>query len=288
MIQVSTRADLRRSLDAHRKQAHRVALVPTMGNIHAGHLQLVNSARSRADFTAVSIFVNPTQFDQAEDFQHYPRTLDADLEQLAAANVDLVFTPEVDQLYPHGDTLQAQVEAPAAAQGLEGGHRPGHFRGVATVVCKLFNLFRPDVAVFGKKDYQQLAVINAMVDELFLPVKIVAEETLREADNLALSSRNSRLTTTERQIAPELFKVLQKAAEELTNDSDLQALEHAATAALTKAGFRVDYVSIRDRALKIPDPNNCQLVILAAAALGKVRLIDNLEAEKSPPVVVSN
>jgi len=288
VIQVSTRADLRHSLATSREHGQRLALVPTMGNIHAGHLQLVDSARNHADFTAVSIFVNPTQFDEADDFQHYPRTLDTDLEQLAAANVDLVFTPGVEQLYPHGETLQAYVESPLAAEGLEGAHRPGHFRGVATIVCKLFNLFQPDIAVFGKKDYQQLAVINAMTNELLLPVTIVAEKTWRESDMLALSSRNIRLTAAQRRVAPTLFATLSQVAEQLIGDNDFEQLEHAAVKTLTEAGFNVDYVTIRDRDLKKPAPETRQLVILAAATLGKVRLIDNLEAENSPTAVVSN
>ncbi len=285
MIRVSTREELRLALQ-HRPIEQRLALVPTMGNIHAGHLQLVNRARHEADYTAVSIFVNPTQFDQADDFEHYPRTLEADLEKLAAAGVDLVFTPEPVHIYPHGETLLAQVEAPVAAAGLEGAHRPGHFRGVATVVCKLFNLFQPDLAVFGKKDYQQLAVINAMVNELFQPVTIIAEETLREADQLALSSRNSRLTAAERRKAPLLFATLQEVAEQIAVRNDYQTLEELALTKLKNEGFFVDYVTIRDRSLQPPGTGSHQLVILAAATLGKVRLIDNLETEQPETVVV--
>lgn len=285
MIQVSTRAELGQSLADHRQTTARLAVVPTMGNIHAGHLQLVKIARQQADFTAVSIFVNPTQFNEADDFQNYPRTLDTDLEKLASAKVDLVFTPDVDQLYPNGNTLQAQVEAPVAAQGLEGEHRPGHFRGVATIVCKLFNLFQPNLAVFGKKDYQQLAVIKAMTHELFMPVTLVAEETHREADGLAMSSRNSRLTAEQRQLAPKMFAQLKQIAGQLHDHREFKALETKATKSLTEAGFAVDYLTIRDRALKIPDSQTQELVILAATTLGKVRLIDNLEAEKSPRLV---
>lgn len=285
MIQVSTCSELGEYLADHRQTAARLAVVPTMGNIHAGHLQLVKIARQQADFTAVSIFVNPTQFNETEDFQNYPRTLDTDLEKLASAEVDLVFTPDVDQLYPNGNTLQAQVEAPVAAQGLEGEHRPGHFRGVATIVCKLFNLFQPNLAVFGKKDYQQLAVIKAMTHELFMPVTLVAEETHREADGLAMSSRNSRLTAEQRQLAPKMFAQLKQIAGQLNDHRAFKALETRATKSLTEAGFAVDYLTIRDRALKIPDSQTQELVILAAATLGKVRLIDNLEAEILPRLV---
>ena len=275
MIQVSSRTDLQDALaqagQTVGRQNPRLALVPTMGNIHAGHLQLVKAAKARADITAVSIYVNPTQFNQNDDFTHYPRTLDADLNQLASEQVDLVFTPDSAEMYPHGENLHSQVESPLAASGLENSHRPGHFRGVATVVCKLFNLFQPTFALFGKKDYQQLAVINAMVNELFQPVKIIAEETVREPDGLALSSRNSRLSDEQRAIAPLLFNTLETMATELTNGSDYQELEQNAAAKLTSAGFNVDYVAVRDRALQVPEPETSNLVLLAAAELGKVR-----------------
>lgn len=281
MIQVSTRSDLDRALAqvGHRAGGQRshLALVPTMGNIHAGHLQLVKAAKLRADITAVSIYVNPTQFNQSDDFTHYPRTLDADLNKLAGEQVDLVFTPDSEEIYPHGETLHAQVESPLAASGLENSHRPGHFRGVATVVCKLFNLFQPTSALFGKKDYQQLAVINAMVNELFQPVEIIAEETVREPDGLALSSRNSRLTDEQRAVAPLLFSTLKTVANDLTHGADYRELEQNAAATLTTAGFNVDYVAVRDRTLRTPEPGDSNLVVLAAAELGKVRLIDNLE-----------
>ncbi|MBL4622001.1 MAG: pantoate--beta-alanine ligase [Immundisolibacteraceae bacterium] len=276
MQQVFTNLELQTAL-ADRASSS-LALVPTMGNIHRGHLELVKSASQQADRTAVSIFVNPTQFNQADDYQHYPRTLDADLEQLAAAGVDLVFTPDVEQLYPHA-TLRAQVEATVAATGLEGAHRPGHFRGVATIVCKLFNLFQPTIALFGKKDYQQLAVIRAMVEELFLPVVLGAEETVREADMVAMSSRNSRLTAGQRQIAPLMYATLQSLADQIPAASDYSSLEQSATATLNDAGFKVDYVAIRDRYLQLPNQQTRELVILAAAELGNVRLIDNLEIE---------
>jgi len=281
VIQVSTRSGLDRALAqvGHRAGGQRphLALVPTMGNIHAGHLQLVKAAKLRADITAVSIYVNPTQFNQSDDFTHYPRTLDADLNKLAGEQVDLVFTPDSEEIYPHGETLHAQVESPLAAFGLENSHRPGHFRGVATVVCKLFNLFQPTSALFGKKDYQQLAVINAMVNELFQPVEIIAEETVREADGLALSSRNSRLTDEQRAVAPLLFSTLKTVANDLTHGADYRELEQNAAAMLTTAGFNVDYVAVRDRTLRTPEPGDRNLVVLAAAELGKVRLIDNLE-----------
>lgn len=279
MQQVFTNRELQTVLAGADLASSSLALVPTMGNIHRGHLQLVKAARQQADRTAVSIFVNPTQFNQADDYQLYPRTLDADLEQLAAAGVDLVFTPDVSQLYPHS-TLRAQVEATVAATGLEGAHRPGHFRGVATIVCKLFNLFQPTIALFGKKDYQQLAVIRAMVEELFLPVTLAAEETVREADMVAMSSRNSRLTASERQIAPLMHATLQSVVDQVPAASDYSLLEQSARGALNEAGFKVDYVAIRDRYLQPADQQTRELVVLAAAELGSVRLIDNLETEK--------
>ena len=280
MLQVFTNRELQAALADTGSVKGSLALVPTMGNIHRGHLQLVKSARQQADRTAVSIFVNPTQFNQADDFQYYPRTLEADLEQLDAAGVDLVYTPDVDTLYPHA-LQRAHVEAAGAAEGLEGAHRPGHFRGVATIVCKLFNLFQPTVALFGKKDYQQLAVIRAMVEELFMPLAIAAEETVRETDMVAMSSRNSRLTADQRQIAPNLYATLKSVADRLASTSDYKLLEKSAVTALSDAGFKVDYVTIRDRQLQPPDIEARQLVILAAAQLGSVRLIDNLEVDNS-------
>ncbi len=278
MILVSSRAQLSSSLVGLRESGQRLGLVPTMGNIHNGHLQLIKTAQAHADFTAVTIFVNPTQFDQADDFNHYPRTLDDDLQQLKAAGADLVFTPQVTQIYPLGD-LQAHIDTPTAAAGLEGAHRSGHFRGVATVVCKLFNLLQPDIAVFGKKDYQQLAVIRAMVDELFMPVKIIADETLRDPDGLAMSSRNSRLTTEQRTLAATLYSTLQQSARAIANGRNYDFIENTAAEALKNSGFNVDYVAIRDQFLNIPAPDTLQLVILAAATLGKVRLIDNMEID---------
>ena len=283
MRQVFTNQELQAALTDIGCASNSLALVPTMGNIHRGHLKLVKSAQTHADHTAVSIFVNPTQFNQADDYQHYPRTLEADLEQLEAAGVDLVYTPDVDQLYPH-PALRAQVEATVVASGLEGAHRPGHFRGVATVVCKLFNLFQPTIALFGKKDYQQLAVIRAMVEELFIPVILVAEETVRETDMLAMSSRNSRLSAEQRQAAPRLHATLKSIADQLSVDSDYNSLEESAAKALNSAGFKVDYVAIRDRQLLLPSSETAELVVLVAAELGKVRLIDNLEVSKSMSV----
>jgi pantoate--beta-alanine ligase len=254
----------------------RVGLVPTMGNLHPGHLSLVALARESADTVVTSIFVNRIQFRPGEDFDAYPRTPDADLEQLAAAGVDHVFAPDEAEVYPRPQRYH--VVPPAEhADILDGGFRPGHFTGVATVVLKLFNIVAPQVAAFGKKDYQQLMVIRAMVEELNLPIAILAGEIVRADDGLALSSRNGYLTAAERAEAPRLYRVLRELAASVhAGDADFSALERRATAALDAAGWAVDYVSIRDRA-DLQPPTGGDLVVLAAARLGHTRLIDNLE-----------
>ena len=279
MQQLSSSAELRQQCRSWKNQGRSLALVPTMGNIHAGHLSLVTQAQERAELTAVSVFVNPTQFNRQDDFDHYPRTLDDDLEKLSATGVDLVFTPNEKELYPF-HSLRAQVDATEAAEGLESTHRPGHFRGVATVVCKLLNLFQPDIALFGKKDYQQLAVIRAMVEELFIPVAIIAADTVREADGLAMSSRNSRLTDKQRQAAPQLYSLLQSVAEKLSGAATISTLEQQAAEQLNRSGFVTDYFAIRTRDLALPTTTSKELVLLVAASLGDVRLIDNLEIKR--------
>lgn len=271
-------AELRTQVAAWKRAGERVALVPTMGNLHRGHLRLVERARQLASRTVASIFVNPTQFGPNEDFAGYPRTLEEDSRELAAAGLDLLFAPEVAAIYPRPLAEMTQVSVPGLSQLLCGASRPVHFGGVATVVAKLFNLVQPDVAVFGEKDWQQLIIIRRMTADLDLPVEVIGIPTVREADGLAMSSRNGYLSVEERVIAPTLYAVLQAVAERWrAGDRDSVALENAAKAQLASAGFRPDYVEIR-RAddLQRPEPDHAALRIFAAAWLGRARLIDNL------------
>ena len=263
-----------------RKTVGTVAFVPTMGNLHAGHLALVNVAKQHADTVVVSIFVNPLQFGQGEDFAAYPRTLQADAEKLEQAGVAVLFAPDDKTLYPN--TVQSFNVEPSALQNeLEGKFRPGHFRGVATVVLKLFNIVEPQIACFGKKDFQQLVVIQQMVAELNVNIKIIPVDTGRAEDGLALSSRNGYLTDNERQQAPQLYAVLCEMKNELQQGRrDFSQLEQSAAAKLNAQGWQTDYVEIRRRAdLSHARPDDKQLIILVAAKLGKPRLIDNLEVD---------
>ena len=253
------------------------AFVPTMGNLHEGHLDLVRVAREHAQCVVVSIFVNPLQFGANEDFGTYPRTLQADCDKLKASGVDVVFAPTEADLYPQPQLVT--VEPPLIAQELCGAFRPGHFRGVATVVLKLFNIVQPQVAVFGKKDYQQLHVIRQMVVQLNVPVQIVGAETLRAADGLALSSRNQYLSADERTEATFLYQTLTEIKKSLGSGiTGYAALEEKAVKALISHGWQVDYVAIRSQVTLLePESGEQNLVILAAARLGKTRLIDNIE-----------
>ncbi|MFH2134932.1 MAG: pantoate--beta-alanine ligase [Pseudomonadota bacterium] len=265
-------AELRARLDAEKS----IAFVPTMGNLHAGHVALVKQARQQGTCVVVSIFVNPLQFGPNEDFDQYPRTLEADCEKLQGL-ADVVFAPSVAEMYPEQQTLF--IELPPIAGELCGAHRPGHFRGMATVVLKLLNLVQPQIALFGKKDYQQLAIIRQMVAQFNLPVIIVGGETVRAEDGLALSSRNQYLTEAERTEAPQLHLTLQTVARSILGGAaDFAALESEAEAALAKRGWQVEYVSIRSQqGLRKPQAGEKRLVVLAAARLGATRLIDNLE-----------
>ncbi|MDD2700342.1 MAG: pantoate--beta-alanine ligase [Sideroxydans sp.] len=265
-------AELRARLGAEKS----IAFVPTMGNLHAGHVALVEQARGHGACVVVSIFVNPLQFGPNEDFDQYPRTLEADCQKLQGL-ADVVFAPSVAEMYPEQQTLF--IELPPIADELCGAHRPGHFRGMATVVLKLLNLVQPQTALFGKKDYQQLAIIRQMVAQFNLPVVIVGGETVRAEDGLALSSRNQYLTETERTEAPQLHLTLQTVAGAILNGGvDFAVLEKDAEAALAKRGWRVEYVSIRSQqGLHKPQADEKRLVVLAAARLGATRLIDNLE-----------
>lgn len=278
MITLQTIGQLRRQLSTWRKAGQRIALVPTMGNLHVGHLKLVERARELAERVVVTIFVNPLQFGQGEDFDNYPRTLAEDSQKLEEYHADLLFAPSVAEVYPRPPAEQTIVEVPGLSTILCGQTRPGHFAGVATVVCKLFNMVQPDVAVFGEKDFQQLMVIRRMVEDLQIPVDIVGMATVREADGLAMSSRNGYLTAEQRQLAPVIYRLLTKTAEALrTGGSDFESLQQTACASLAQAGLRPDYFQIRRAAdLQTPGTGEKELVILAAAYLGGARLIDNM------------
>ncbi len=268
----STAAELRQRL----KGETSVAFVPTMGNLHEGHIELVRMARAHGKCVVVSIFVNPLQFGPSEDFAKYPRTLAADCEKLEGL-ADVVFAPGVSEMYPEQQTIF--VEPPPIADELCGAFRPGHFRGMATVVLKLFNLVKPDTAIFGKKDYQQLAIIRQMVAQFNLPISIVGAETARAGDGLALSSRNQYLSPAERAAAPLLYRTLQGIAGRLrAGEKDMEQIQQAAVEALANQGWKPEYVAVREQAtLAIPAAGERKLVILAAARLGATRLIDNLE-----------
>jgi pantoate--beta-alanine ligase len=268
---------------AWRRAGDTIALVPTMGNLHAGHIELVRHAASAAARTVVSIFVNPMQFVQGEDLDRYPRTPERDQRMLAEAGVDVAFLPPVAQMYPNGYVGTTRVHVPVLESIYCGEFRPGHFTGVATVVAKLFNIVRPDCAVFGDKDYQQLLLIRRMVADLRFPVEIIGVPTVRDADGLALSSRNNYLDDDERMRAPRLYGVLNELAKQLeAGRADYSTLESEAAVALTAAGFKPQYVAIcRADDLKPAAKDDGDLVILAAVWLGKTRLIDHIEVKRS-------
>ncbi len=280
MITVHTAAELRARIAGWRQAGERVAFVPTMGNLHRGHMRLMAAGRARADRVVASVFVNPLQFGPTEDFERYPRTLAQDQAALAAAHVDLLFAPSVSEMYPHGGTRLTGIHVPEASEGLEGEFRPGHFDGVATVVCILFNLVQPDVALFGEKDYQQLAVIRRMVADLRLPLRIEGVPTERDGDGLALSSRNQYLGAAERAIAPEIHRALQAAAAALRSgrrDFDVMAEEQRKR--LESFGFKPQYFAIRSPDLGPPVTAGGRYVILVAAYAGNTRLIDNVQVD---------
>ncbi|CAM4058925.1 pantoate--beta-alanine ligase [Shewanella aquimarina] len=259
-----------------------VAFVPTMGNLHQGHITLVTEALKRADHVVVSIFVNPMQFGQNEDLDAYPRTLAADQAALEAAGAELLFTPTPAIIYPKGMDKQTFVEVPGLSEELCGASRPGHFRGVATIVCKLFNIVQPDVALFGKKDFQQLMVIKAMVEDLSLPIEIVGVDTIRESSGLAMSSRNGYLSEAQKQQAAQLKRTLDEMAEAIAKGQAIPNVVQHAQEQLHQAGFKPDYLSVRNAAdLREVQDDDKQLVILAAAFMGSTRLIDNLSFERA-------
>ncbi len=284
-MQTLTSVDaLRRAVNKARKAGKTIGFVPTMGNLHDGHLQLLRRAKHLADCVIVSIFVNPLQFGVNEDLDAYPRTLAADKEKLFAEGANFLFAPAVDEMYPEGMQPQTLVSVPRITDSLCGAARPGHFTGVATVVTKLFNMVQPDVAVFGEKDFQQLMVIRKLVSDLCMPIDIVGVATVRETDGLAMSSRNNFLSSKERLVAPKLHRILKDYREAIANGFDnYQHLEKHAYEDLVSAGFRPDYVSIRDaETLESITPDTEAIVILAAARLGRTRLIDNVTLNLNP------
>ena len=284
MLVVNDIPTLRQTISQFRQQGETIAFVPTMGNLHDGHLTLVREAQQRARRVVVSIFVNPMQFDRAEDLANYPRTLEQDCARLRAAGVDAVFTPTPEIMYPHGLGAQTYVEVPGISTLLEGALRPGHFRGVATVVTKLFNLVQPDVACFGQKDYQQLALIRQMVADMAMPIEIVGVPTVRAEDGLALSSRNGYLSAAERAIAPLLARVMRQLGERIEQGKqDYEALIQQATEQLDEGGFRTDAIDLVDAETLLPlGAQSQKAVILMAAFLGRARLIDNLVVNLHP------
>ncbi|QCO68780.1 pantoate--beta-alanine ligase [Luteimonas yindakuii] len=274
---VNDLATLRDRVGNWKREGLRVGLVPTMGNLHAGHHSLVRLARAHADRVVASVFVNPTQFGPNEDFARYPRTPDADAEGLAAAGCDLMWAPSVDTMYPLGVDNAVRMSVPGVTEVLEGKRRPGHFDGVATVVSRLFLQVQPDVAAFGLKDYQQLAVIRHLVRDLAFPLELLPGTIVRDADGLALSSRNQYLSPAQRAAAPLIHATLQRMRERSLAGEPRDAIEAAAHQALTAGGFEVDYVVIRTPALAVPTDGHGPRVALVAARLGTTRLIDNLQ-----------
>jgi pantoate--beta-alanine ligase len=278
MLQITDIPSLQNQIKDWKVGQQRLAFVPTMGNLHRGHLQLVHKAKACGDRLLVSIFVNPMQFPPGTDYEGYPRTLKDDAQQLQALGVDVLFTPEVNEIYPEDLAQATKVLVPGLSDILCGEFRPGHFVGVTTIVAKLFNLVQPDVAVFGEKDYQQLTIIKKMVADLGFPVEIQSVATAREADGLAMSSRNQYLTLQERAVAPRLYQTLLAAKEQISSgDKSFPEIESHAMQALSQAGFQPEYISIRHAGTLQPATDkNSPLVVLAAAWLGKARLIDNI------------
>ncbi|MBK4987342.1 MULTISPECIES: pantoate--beta-alanine ligase [Pseudomonas] len=278
MNTVKTVRELRAAVARARSEGKRVGFVPTMGNLHSGHAALVVKAAQCADFVVASIFVNPLQFGANEDLDTYPRTLAADQQLLVESGCNLLFAPAVQEMYPDGASVQTRVSVPQLSEGLCGASRPGHFEGVATVVSKLFNMVQPDLAVFGEKDYQQLAVIRAMVRDLNMPIQIIGQPTVRAEDGLALSSRNGYLTPEQRAQAPALYRILQHLGAAIARGQrDFATLTADGQAQLNAAGLRPDYLEVRHAvSLRPALPDDRDLVLIAAAYLGTTRLIDNL------------
>ncbi|MDB6044416.1 MAG: Pantothenate synthetase [Gammaproteobacteria bacterium] len=279
---VTTIAAVRDHVRRWRSEGRRIAFVPTMGNLHPGHVSLIEAARKYGDRFVSSIFVNPMQFGPNEDFAHYPRTPTQDERMLADAGCSLMFMPDVIEVYPNGSERATRIEVPGLSRILDGEFRPGHFEGVTTVVAKLFHIVEPDVAVFGEKDFQQLTIIRRMVADLCMPVEVIAAPTVRDSDGLAMSSRNQYLTPEERQVAPRIYQTLLAAAEQLrAGETDFAGIERGGIQALEGAGMRPDYFAVRQaQDLSAPGADTSHLVVLTAARLGKARLIDNVQVKK--------
>ncbi|AHK14962.1 pantoate--beta-alanine ligase [Thalassolituus oleivorans] len=277
MITVHTVAELREHVANARRSGQRVGFVPTMGNLHAGHISLIDRARSECEFVVASIFVNPLQFNDKSDLQRYPRTLPDDQQKLAQAQCNLLFAPNVEEMYPNGQESQSIVHVPVVSEGLCGGSRPGHFDGVSTVVTKLFNQVLADKAFFGEKDFQQVAVIRKMVNDLCMPIEVVTVPTARAEDGLALSSRNGYLSTEERALATGLYQTLNDVIAALNAGAALNSTLNKAEQDLEKRGFKPDYIEVRrSKDLAPATTGDDEIVVLGAAFLGSARLIDNI------------
>jgi pantoate--beta-alanine ligase len=278
VLVLNTKQEIAEQVAEWRHHDEHIALVPTMGNLHAGHLALVELAREHAERVVVSVFVNPTQFGEGEDFEAYPRTLERDKRHLKKTSADLIFAPSIETVYPFGLEMATKVSVPGLTQNFCGAARPGHFDGVTTVVARLFAMVQPDVAVFGQKDYQQQLVLRHMAKDMSLPISIITGNTVRDDDGLALSSRNSYLSDEERAVAPLLYEALTSVSSELQNGRrDFEELETSAIARLSESGFDIDYFAIRRaQNLEVPDRDCDDLVVLVAAKLGGTRLIDNI------------
>jgi len=274
----SSKEEMWEHIQEWRHNDEHIALVPTLGNLHPGHISLVEQARRHAERVVVSVYVNPTQFGDGEDFEDYPRTLERDTRRLKQIGADVLFVPTDETVYPFGHECATVVAVPGLTENFCGASRPGHFDGVTTVVARLFALVQPDVAIFGQKDYQQQVVIRYMAEDLGLPIRIITAKTVREDDGLAMSSRNQYLSDEERAMAPQLYEALSKIGAKLQSGArNFEDLEQAAIKGLKKAGFKIDYVAVRRaQNLAIPDRDCDELVVLAAAHLGNARLIDNV------------
>jgi pantoate--beta-alanine ligase len=282
MDTVTTVAAVREHVRRWRSEGRRVAFVPTMGNLHTGHVSLIEAARRHGDRFVASIFVNPMQFGPNEDYAQYPRTPTKDADMLTEAGCNLMFMPDVAQIYPNGSERATRVDVPSLSRVLDGEFRPGHFEGVSTIVATLFHIVEPDVAIFGEKDFQQLTIIRRMVADLCMAVEIVGAPTVRDSDGLAMSSRNQYLTSAERQVAPRIYQTLRAGANRLqAGDTEFSSIERTGVEALAKAGMKPDYFSVRRaQDLGAPAPDTKHLVVLTAARLGKARLIDNIQVRK--------
>lgn len=270
--------DIQSEITALKRSGKRIGLIPTMGNLHRGHLSLFNIAKQHCDILVASIFVNPMQFGKNEDLENYPRTLEEDIKKLESIDVDLLFTPTKEIIYPIGTEINTSVEVNRMTEMLCGESRPEHFRGVATVVNILFNILQPDVVVFGKKDYQQYMILSAMVKDLFLPIEIIGGEIIREENGLAMSSRNGYLSKQELEEASQLRQIILESEKKLKDNHDFSGIKSEAIEKLTDAGFKVDYFEIvRQSDLEDATAGDKQLLIAAAAWFGQPRLLDNLE-----------